>query len=156
MTTVGQLTPDQKSANHLIFVGKAASLPILGQLQLPVPSNAGQFQVAGGNADDGLIEMVDSPWSISHVILVVSGDTDQGALKAAQAVSTGTLLSDRVPNVSIVQNIQTASASAPQPVDQTLADMGYSRTLFENLGVEFVFIQILYSARIDRCFGCSV
>jgi len=163
MTTVNQLTSDQKLANHLIFVGKAASLPILEQLQLPVLSNAGQFQAAGGNADDGLIEMIDSPWSISHVILVVSGDTDQGALKAAQAVSTGTLLSDRVPNVSIVQNIQTALASAPQPVDQTLADMGYSRSLFENLGLEsnsYRFyippgLTVASDARFDLIFGNS-
>jgi len=97
------------------------------------------------------------------VILVVSGDTDQGALKAAQAVSTGTLLSDRVPNVSIVQNIQTALASAPQPVDQTLADMGYSRSLFENLGLEsnsYRFyippgLTVASDARFDLIFGNS-
>ncbi len=162
IATVSQLTSDQKLANHLIFVGKAASLPTLQQLQLPVPFNAGQFQVAGGSQDDGVIEMINSPWSANHIILVVSGDTDQGALKAAQAVTTGNLLSNHFPNVSIVQDIQSAPAS-PMPVDQTLTEMGYSRSLFANIGVDTVSYQfyippgwtIASDAHFDLIFGNS-
>ena len=156
MTTVSQLTPDQKSANHLVFVGKAASLPTLQQLQLPVPSSAGQLQTTGSSQDDGLIEMINSPWSTNHVILVVSGNTDQGALKAAQAVTTRNLLSNRFPNVAVIQNIQTAPASAPQPVDQTLTVMGYSRSIFTSSRPEYIFLSILYSARMDCCFRCAL
>ena len=48
MTTASQLNANQKSANHLIFVGKAAtSLSILGSLPLPVPVSKGQFQLTG-------------------------------------------------------------------------------------------------------------
>jgi cellulose synthase operon protein B len=164
MTTVSQLTSDQKSANHLIFVGKAGSLPILTSLELPMPSNAGQFQVANGGQDDGMVEMIDSPWSKNHVILVASGNTDPGALKAAQAVSTGTLLaSNQFPNVSIIHNILSAPVSAPQPVDQTLSGMGYSRTVFQNFGAEVVGYQFYIppgwtvdtDARFNLVFGNS-
>ncbi len=162
MTTASQLTADQKSANHLILVGKAASQPILlRQLQLPVP--ASQFQATGSAPDDGLIEMINSPWSANHVILVVSGNTDQGALKAAQAVTAGHLLTDRFPNVSVVQNIQTVPVAAPQPVDRTIADMGYPSQLFANFGLGAVSYQfyippgstVAPDAHFDLVFGNS-
>ena len=164
MTTASQLTSAQESANHLIFVGKAASLSTLGrQVQLPVPVSTGQFQVTGSAPDDGLIEMVNSPWSANHVILVVSGNTDQGALKAAQAITTGHLLSDRLPNVSVVKTIQTAPASAPEPVDRTLSDMGFPNQLFANFGLGAVSYQfyippgstVASDARFNLVFGNS-
>lgn len=137
MTTVGQLTSDQESANHLIFIGKASSLPDLQKFKLPVPVTDGQFQVVGGNPDDGLIQMINSPWSAAHVILVISGNTDQAVLKAAQAIGTGSLLPNRFPNVAVVQQVQTTPVSSPQPVDQTLADLGYpTGRLFNHFGVD--------------------
>ena len=163
MTTVGQLTPNQKNSNHIILVGKATSLPILQQMQLPIAINASQEQSAGGSPDDGLIEMINSPWSSNHVILLVSGITDAGVLKAAQAVTTGTLLSNRFPNVSVIQNILSTPVASPQPVDQTLAQMGYSRRVFSNLGVDSASYRfyippgwtVAPDARFDLVFGNS-
>ncbi len=164
MTTASQLTADQRSANHLIFVGKAASSStLLRQLQLPLPASTGQFQFTDSAPDDGVIEMINSPWSANHVILVVSGNTDQGALKAAQAVTAGHLLADRFPNISIVQNIQTVPATAPQPVDRTISEMGYPSQLFANFGLGAVSYQfyippgstVASDARFNLVFGNS-
>ena len=135
MVTLSKLTEEQELANDLIFVGTSVSLPVLGQLQLPLPVNEGQFKVSEGAPDDGLVEMINSPWNNANVILVVSGNTDQGLIKAAQAVSTGVFLPNEFPNVAVVQEVQTIPVLTPQPTDQTLADLGYKGRLFESRGV---------------------
>ena len=103
LTTFGKLTPTQTADNHIILIGKAGSLPVLQQLQLPLPVNGGQFQLEAGGQGDGLIEMINSPWSASHNVLVVSGNTDQGTIKAAQALTTGVIRPNRAPNLAVVQ-----------------------------------------------------
>ncbi len=135
MVSVSKLTNEQELATHLIFVGKAASLPVLGQLSLPLTIDKGQFQNSGGDPDDGIVELVISPWNIAKVILVISGNTDQGTIKASQAVSTGVLRSNESPNLAIVQEVQTVPVVSPQPTDQTLSDLGYRGRLFESRGV---------------------
>ena len=63
MTTVGKFDPyqqsvSQKNTNHVILVGKASSLPILSQLQLPLPVAGSKFQIDDGSVDDGVVEMI--------------------------------------------------------------------------------------------------
>jgi hypothetical protein len=135
MVTLSKLTTEQKTANHLIYIGNSASLPALGQLGLPIPVGGGQFQVPGGSLDDGIVEMVNSPWNKSKVILVVSGNTDQGTIKAAQAVSTGVFRPSKFPNLAIVQEVQTIPVSIPQPADQTLTSLGYEGQVFYRRGI---------------------
>jgi hypothetical protein len=139
MTTLSKLTPDQTTTNHLIFVGKASSLPVLGDLELPQPVREGQFQSTGSSPDDGVIQMINSPWDQGHVILVVSGNTDLGIIKAAQAISSGILRPNRFPNLAIVQEVEPTPISIPQPVDQTLADLGYTGSVFTNRGVNAAY-----------------
>jgi hypothetical protein len=125
LTTFGKLTNEQKKANHLIFVGKAASLSVLNELSLPLPINNNKFQITGGNPDDGVVQMINSPWSDAHVILVVSGNSDLGTVKAAQAVSTGVIQPNRAANLAVIDKVQLASTTASQAEDRTLADLGY-------------------------------
>jgi hypothetical protein len=139
MTTIGRFRPDQPGntqaiTNHLIFVGKPSSLSVLSQLSLPNPVVSGQFQSSGGGQDDGYVQMVSSPWSSSHVALIVSGNTDAAITKAAQAVSTGVLRANKYPNLAVVQQVQASSVAAPQAVDQTVADLGYQEEYFQGRG----------------------
>jgi cellulose synthase operon protein B len=138
MTTLSKLTAAQSAGNHLIFIGKPASLPVLTQLSLPVPANSGQFQIAGSNPDDGVIQLVNSPWSRSKVALVVSGNTDQAVIKAAQAISSGILRPNGYPNVAIVQQVRTSLLAATPPIDRTLTDLGYPDKIFNSRGVASV------------------
>lgn len=138
LTTLGQLTPEQKAAGHLVLVGKAASLPILAELAMPITVTAGQFALEAGGEDDGVVALVNSPWSLSRAVLVVSGNTDAGTVKAAQAVSAGLLRPNVSPNLSIVKFVETIAYPATIPVDQTLADLGYNRDILERLGVSTV------------------
>ncbi len=135
MTTVNNFKSEDAANNHLIFVGKAASLPPLTGLTLPMPVTGGQFQLSSDAPDDGLVEMVDSPWSNGpYVALVVSGNTDQGVIKAAQAVSTGVLRPNSAENYSVIEQINATSVPNLQVIDRTLEDLGYSGKTFENRG----------------------
>jgi hypothetical protein len=139
MTTIGNFRPQdtnsgQATANHIIFVGKPSTLSILNQLHLPLRVTGGQFANTGGSADDGIVQMIDSPWSTSHVVLVVSGNTDQGIIKAAQAVSTNVLTPNSSPNLSIVKQVNPSTVSPSQSIDQTLGDLGMTGGLFASRG----------------------
>lgn len=136
LVTVSQLTDEQKAASHLVFVGKSASLPSLSELTLPLQPKSGAFTFADGGQDNGAIQMVNSPWAIENVVLVVSGNTDSGTLKAAQAVSTGIFQENTFPNLAIVENIQDTPAPQPLTADQTFADMGYSSTQITGRGID--------------------
>jgi cellulose synthase operon protein B len=136
--TVDKFFPDSATSpattNHIIFVGKPSSLSVLTQLHLPSPVAGGQFQISGGNPDDGYVQMIDSPWDSSRVVLVVSGNTDAGITKAAQAVSTGLLRPNRFPNMAVIQQVQSAAIAMPQGVDETLVDLGYQGDYFTGRG----------------------
>jgi hypothetical protein len=136
LVPLGQLTPAQEANNHLVFLGKAGSLQALSSLPLPVPLTGAQFKIPGGAADDGLVQMIVSPWSANHVVLVASGNSDAGALKAAQAISSGRLFTVQASNISVIQQVQPAPVVAPNRVDLTLADLGYPARTFTQIGVD--------------------
>lgn len=138
LTTIGNVTSDQFANNNLILVGKTSSLSLLDQLQLPLSPEAGSFQSAAGNEDDGIVQMVHSPWSAGRVVLLVSGNTDVAVAKAAQAVSTGILRPNTATNLSIIQNVQESLQDIQQNTDFTLFDLGYDTTLLQRRGVDSV------------------
>lgn len=135
LTTVDKLTAEQEKANHIILVGQAASLPILKQLTLTLPLNNGNFEVTGGKPEDGVIQMINSPWSDAHVILIVSGNTELGVVKAAQAVSTGVIQPNLALNVAVIEKVDLTAASISEAEDRTLTEMGYDNALFQRRGV---------------------
>ncbi len=136
LVTVSQLTDAQKAASHLVFIGNAASLPPLAELPLPLEIQNGLFTFPDGSQDNGVIQMVNSPWATKNVVLVVSGNTDVGTLKAAQAVSTGIFQENTSPNLAIVEGILDSAVPVPLVADQSFADLGYSAQQFTNRGVD--------------------
>jgi len=138
LTSVGKISPEIAANNHVVFVGKTASLPLLGQLELPLPLTAGKFQSPEGDENDGIVQMVYSPWSPQRVVLLVSGNTDAAVVKAAQAVSTGVLRSNIAPNISVIQEVQTSIQQLSQQSDFTLLDLGYDNILLERRGTDSV------------------
>lgn len=130
---VGELTAEQKAASHLIFVGKVSSIPQISELNLPSPVAIEQFQLT--NPDNGIVQMVNSPWSQPSVILVVSGNTDLGVAKAANAVSTGYFVTNNAPNLAIVEDVQSVNPASSLISDQSFADMGFGPVQFTQHGV---------------------
>jgi cellulose synthase operon protein B len=160
MVTLGKLKEDL-TKQHLIFVGKAGSLPLLGSLNLPMSIVNGQF--SDGGVDDGLIGMVNSPWSSSHVVLVVSANTDAGIVKAAQAVSSGVIRPNRFENLAVIERVNTLPVSGLQVIDQTLSDLGYEFRSFQSkgqAGQEYLFnvpagMTVSTEAYFDMVYGHS-
>jgi len=136
MVTQSGFNSTNAGNNHLIFVGKSGSLPILSGLTLPLPISNGQFALSEDGQDDGVVEMINSPWSStgSHVILVVSANTDLGIVKAAQAVSTGVLRPNRFENLSVIREVNTTPITSPQAVDRTLTDLGFGGSSLQTRG----------------------
>lgn len=133
LATIGKMSSIDVQNNHLIFIGKGASLP-LQDLDIPLQLTNGKFQ-QGDNV--GVVEMVDSPWSKGHhVALVISSDTDQGLIKAAQAISTGILRPNRTENLAIIDQVNLVPAPTIQPVDRTLTDLGYEGRVFRDRGYD--------------------
>jgi len=137
LTTVGQLTNEQKNSDHLIYVGQVSSLPELADLTLPLSITNGSFNL-NDSPDDGVVVMTNSPWNISKVVLVVSGNTEAGVIKAAQAISTGSIQSNSSPNLAIIDTVRDNPNPSPLVLDQTLSDLGNEVKTFNNRGVESV------------------
>ena len=135
MVTLGNLTEDL-TKQQLIFIGKASSMPLLDGLNLPLPSKGGQFQFSEDGVDDGLIEMINSPWSNSHVALIVSANTDAGLVKAAQAVSSGVIRPNKFENLAVIEQVNILPISGPQKIDQSLSDLGYDISSFQRRGLD--------------------
>jgi hypothetical protein len=136
-TTMSALTPEQQSSNNLILVGRPSAFTNLDVLDLPAPSIDGIFQILDSITDAGVIQLVNSPWSASNVVVLVSGNSDAGVIKAAQAVSTGVIRPHRFPNLAVVENVQPPQANQvdfPTSETNTFASMGYSNSLFDLRG----------------------
>ncbi|MBT4310652.1 MAG: hypothetical protein HN736_05895 [Anaerolineae bacterium] len=141
LTTLDKFKPEQDSSiqastNHIIFVGKPTSLPIMRLLHLPLPVTDNGFSFVEGETNDGLIQMINSPWSDAHVVLVVSGNTDEAVVKAAQAVSTGLLRPGSFPNLAVVKEVQAASKLTVQATDFALSELDptYTGSFFQSRG----------------------
>ncbi len=143
LTTMSALTPQQMASNHIVLIGKASSLNLAG-LELPLKPSGGQFSDSRVGSDDGVVQMINSPWDISHVILHISGNTDAGVVKAAQALSTGVLQPNRFKNLAIAEEIRVPQGVPAVPEKRTLAEMGYADLMFNARG----FRRAIYNFQI--------
>jgi len=125
LTTEANLTPDERTNNNLVMVGKASSFQTLDQIALPQPITTNGVNVPGSGPDDGILQMVASPWNTTKVILLVSSVTDAGIPKASQALTTGFIRPTDQPNVAVISTVEPLPIPQAVPVDQTLADLGY-------------------------------
>lgn len=134
LITVSGLNNTITTGTHVVFIGKGTSLPDLSGLGLPLAPQNGRFPLAADGAEDGLIQMVVSPWSPSHALLLVSANTDQGLIKAARAVSTGLIRPAEQNNYALIKEVNLEPLAIPTPVDRTLADLGYEGRVFAKRG----------------------
>ncbi len=116
LVTVSQLTPEMQADNHLILVGKPEPFLVLKGMIFPSPIIVrsdpewtvqfllpDRYEFERTVPEDGLVQLINSPWSSDRLILFVSGETDLGVLKAAQAVSSGRLRTNVFPNLAIIK-----------------------------------------------------
>ncbi|MBN1562391.1 MAG: cellulose biosynthesis cyclic di-GMP-binding regulatory protein BcsB [Anaerolineae bacterium] len=113
VTLASELRSYTQFDDHLILIGQPENLPLLHELDLPVPlveqpaalpddipetstadpgelSNPYVFAVDGVeiSPDYGIVQAAISPWNANRAALVVTGLTETAVLRAAQAIST--------------------------------------------------------------------
>ena len=133
---VSQLLEYQLASSNLIFVGKpgafASQLSII-DLLIPIIDN--QFDVEDQNNNDGIIQLVQSPWNSGKAVLVVSGNTVGAVDKAAKAVSTGEIFVNENPRVIFVASTNPEQLEPSALVeDITLKDLGYPNETISGIG----------------------
>lgn len=146
LMTVGKLTQEIISSSNLIFVGAPSKLPILGTVQFPFPLADNKVVVNGALEDDGIIQMVLSPWNPARVAYFVSGNTESAILKAGQTLGTGYVIPSGKPNVSIIRSVNPDSVRGVVAEDQTFADLGYKNALMGLGNEQFLTYKFFASA----------
>ncbi|MEM7112572.1 MAG: cellulose biosynthesis cyclic di-GMP-binding regulatory protein BcsB [Chloroflexota bacterium] len=136
LTPLNQLTTQLRSSQNLIFVGTADAFSTVTPLTIDAPP-------AIGEADgDGLIRMAVSPWNNSKVVLIVSGSNEAATIKAAQAISTGTIRTGGQRDVAIVEDVDTITPELGSPdTDRTFEELGYELRLLEGRGTDQLEIE---------------
>ena len=138
MATYGSLTTALRNSENLIFVGKPASILLIDSLDLPSALSGGSFSLA--DEDDGILQMVVSPWNSSRAVMIVSGNTDAGVIKAGQAIKSGTILTSSLNNVSEVQEYRMAASAPLMDTDRTFLELGYDDRNLRSTGTNYTYI----------------
>lgn len=135
LTTNSRLTNDERLGNHLIFVGKAESFPELREANLPAASDGKTYTTAGLAADDGIVQIVNSPYNPARLFLVIGGNSDAGVVKAAQAVSSGKVRITSYPNLAIIADVLQSITSTSVAENRTIKDLGYTNRTLSGIGI---------------------
>lgn len=138
MISVSQMTDEIKAQAHLLMVGKASAFSILNEFSLPVPLVGNGFISQEGTDEDGVVQIISSPWNDERVIILISGASDQAVIKSSQAVSTLNLQTGITPDYSIVAQVNPVSSLGVMATDLTLFNS--PDITFEDLGFESVDI----------------
>lgn len=141
VVSAGRLQEEQWGDSHLVFVGlPEAFSAFLTHIQLPVPVVNGQFaDLSGAYADDGVVQIAQSPWNPNRAVLVISGNSETAVDKAAKAFSTGSLFVNQDPRKTLVSNVSSELLYAQTLVeDFYLGDLGYAPDSLETGGAQSV------------------
>ena len=133
LVPAGQLPVELRDSTHLIFVGKPAAFSELGNISFPVSPT--EYTSPEGSSEDGIVQLAVSPWNSAKVAVVVSGDSDQGVVKAAKAFSSGFLLGIEQPNLARVADVNPTYLTTVAAANRTFAELGYPTDTVEYLGV---------------------
>ena len=142
-----QLRP-LRDEQHLVFVGRADQLASLNSLELAADVRGDTFQGSQIQADDGVLQLTISPWNEQRSVLVVSGNSDTGVLKASQALSSGPIMPAGDESLAVVAQVQpvtnsaslsaTAILSQSLPLEFRFADLGYATRTAFGIGAHFI------------------
>ncbi len=151
LLSLEQLTESVQSQSDLIFVGKPSAFQALSVASMPVSIANGQFSSSEVGNDDGVLQVLPSPWNASKSLLFVSGASDQGVVKAAQALSTGNLQTGATPNYSVIAQVNPLTtigvigqdAAQLTTPDITLSDLGYQVITVDALGSNYLTYEFI-------------
>lgn len=151
MITEDQLSTDMLANSNLIFVGKPGAFTILQGLNAPLQVENGSFVDSQIGDSDGVLQIVNSPWSQTKAVLMVSGASDQGVIKAAQALSTGNLQTGLQPTYSVIALVNppleagdtTDGILQVSSSDFTFADFGHDFVTLDEIGENYLDFEFI-------------
>jgi len=135
----GNLAKETLNNANLILIGKPSSLPLVAELDLTLELKDNSFELSDEN--DGVLQMAISPWNATRVVLLVSGNTDAGVIKAGQAVKSGTILTTSNKDVSMVEEFRTEVSAPLAATDRTFADLGYADRNLKTAGINYSYFE---------------
>ncbi len=144
--TVDQLTDDIRANSHLLLVGKASGFPMFADIKLPIALGGGSFSAPELKPDDGVLQIITSPWNTNRVILMVGGNSDSSVVKASQALSTSNIQTGKTPDYSVIAQVNPypaegavgAAATVSAFEDMKFSDLGYAFVQVAGIGSHWV------------------
>ncbi|MFQ5408999.1 MAG: cellulose biosynthesis cyclic di-GMP-binding regulatory protein BcsB [Anaerolineales bacterium] len=119
LTPEAMLSDADRSANDLIFVG---------------PFSAPGSHAVPSDPEDGIIEIIASPWNPERVMLIVTGNSEDGILKAARALSSGNIQTSATSDLALVVNASVGQLPRSVSPVRALADLGYGNVTIDRAG----------------------
>ncbi len=145
-----QVTEEQLTNANIIFVAKAENLALSTPAQWPLlPGTAGNFASDEMQENDGVLQLAVSPWNEGKSVLLVSGNSDEAIVKAAQAATSGNVQTASNPAVSFVAEVnplsgknvlQSSAAQGGNPraaFDYPLSALGYATQTSAGVGTNW-------------------
>lgn len=137
LAPAGELTEDILAQSNLIFVGRPEQFDRLGEVKFPLPVENKRFaSLPSESENDGVIQMGISPWNEGKAVLLVGGNSTDAVNKAAQALSSGNILTYENPALAYVADVQLLSRTLPIVQDFTLQSLGYTTQTLSGIGVD--------------------
>jgi hypothetical protein len=138
------LTSEQLKGENLILVGKPSSLSTIKDLTLPMALQNNAFNLS--DANDGVLQLIVSPWNNTRAILLVSGNSDEGVIKAGQAVKSGTILTTSNNSVSLIEDYRTEVSAPLAATDRSFADLSYADRNLKSAGINNSYVEFFIPA----------
>jgi hypothetical protein len=149
IATAGELTDDVIAQSNLIFVGRPEQFDHLSFVKFPLAVENKKFaNLPAESETDGVIEMAISPWNESKAVMFVGGNSTDAVRKAAQALSSGRILTYENPALAYVADVQLLSRTLPIIQDFTLQSLGYKTQTLSGIGVDSV--QYVFNASKEQ------
>lgn len=133
LLSLGQLTDDLRKSNHIVMLAKPEVIPTIGA-SISIPDISSVAGTPAANADDGIVHMLVSPWNSARAVLLISGTSDAGIIKAAQAVSAGQVRATQRPDLAIVSEVRPDLQPTVASINRTLGEFGYPQRVLRESG----------------------
>jgi hypothetical protein len=150
LVTLGNLSEDILGSNNIIFVGLPSIVSTFPNVTFPIPISDGELIVNGAEDEDGIIQIAQSPWNTANVVLLVSGNTEVGVVKAAQVVGTGTIIPSGRDDVSVITQVNPKTTVSVLE-NRTLGDLGYANETME--GVLGQYLIYYFNASPEQAYS---
>lgn len=143
---IGNLTDEARLSNNLIFVGLPSSFPILQSVNLPATVASDGLLLPGASDDDGVVQIVLSPWNPAGVLMFVSGTSEQGLVKAASILGSNGIFTSGRPDIVVISDVNKMVIADVVPDLRTFADLGYGNYTFGDSGGQYASYSFYVSA----------